>query len=558
MLKLRKDAEAFTPAEWGRILLRKKWQPSAECVIATNSSAKSIRIMKHQQRCHFQGWQGADLHRGREIEVKQGSGSFPRIPVPEWAGKLLMPSGDSSICVTKRDGRFFLKTLRLIERPTLVPCCFIADEFFLDKVVRKYAIGAEPRPYVRAEFETTLNALGKLRRDPLRALAGANTAVGLLTRKNILAGWSKKDRDAAASLRREMTSRQLKNGSWQDNTIQTACTVIRLLELGAKVGSRPIDKACRWLVATPEPCGFPGMFLSSPKLTKTYNDWRDKFSGVWKQFRLPKDSRPKEMFAENCDLFGRVISLNRGCHKWSLWSSAVSIEALLRCGYADDERVQKAIGTLLTMRFGGGSTIWCANGMRRSDLFFAESKGKPDFNITGDSMKSCRADWPQNERDVLKRIADHNNIQWSLGAGKSTLMRRSNNNDLGCSRIVQRALSWHPEYRGSSVEMVASLEQESMQGWDGLWPQDEVVAMLRLLERSNTSVAGAAVLRTLPSLIRYQGEDGLWDLGDFPGCGEHGGNSRQDVMIPEKDMTTYLILKTLKKFEFLETVLPDS
>ena len=95
-----------------------------------------------------------------------------------------------------------------------------------------------------------------------------------------------------------------------------------------------------------------------------------------------------------------------------------------------------------------------------------------------------------------------------------------------------------------------------MQGWDGLWRVNHVAAILSLLERSDTFAAGLAVLRTVPSLIRYQGKDGLWDLGRFPDF-RSPRDKRFKLLIPRKDVTSYLILKCLKKFGFLDALVPE-
>ena len=551
-----KPQEGLTAAQWARLLSRKKWRPNKECVIATSGSGKSIRVTKEQQRRLFRGWQGADLRGGQEIEIVHGSGNFPKIEIPEWASDALLQGRKGATCIIAREGRFFLKRLRLVEEPAHVPGCMIRDEFSPQEVVRSFSLDMEPRSYAYEDFEKAVAALGQFRHNPVRALVRCRSFHGLLARRDLAGSWADTDRASAEGLRRQIVARQLKNGSWENSTIATACTVMRLLQLGAKPAARPISRACKWLLASPEPEGFPGMFLSTPALTGTYNEWRDECAGAYKQFRPPKDYRAREEFAANSDLFGRVISVGRECHKWSLWSAAVAVEALVRCGHADAERVRTALCTFLTIRFGGGTKYWCSNVGRRSNVSFAKSTGAPDFDIARDYMKSERVDWPKSRIDVVRRVADRNHAQWSLSSGKTTLMRRACGDAFDCSGIIQRAFTWHHDYTGSSLEQLFSLEQASMQGWDGAWPNNHVGAMLSLLGQSETHASALAVLRTVPSLIRHQGSDGLWDLGQFPDPRDPG-RRQEECPIPPQDVVAYHILVCLKKFGFLDALLPS-
>lgn len=557
MSRTKKHDTEFSAAEWARLLSRSKWQPSVEHMVATTNSRKTIRIRKDQWRRWFRGWDGVELRQGQEIELVQGGGDGPKVELPDWAREHLALAAGDGLCVTERGGSFFLKRLRLVARPTRVPGCTVIDKFAADEVLRTYSLHGELGPYVPSEFAEVLNAVGRFKYDPLAPLKDVAGRVGLLARKELLGGWSKADKAAAAAYRKSLTTEQMADGSWQGSVIHTSCCVIRLLEAGARPTVPAIDRACRWLLSTPEPTGFPGLFLCSPELTAGYNDWRHETGGVWKQFRVPRTFQPKGDFADNSDLFGIAISREGGCHKWSLWSSAAALEALLRCGYVDHQRVVRAINGLLIKRFGGGTTIWCANCMRRSDLSFVDSTAEPDFNLPTIDMKADRVDWPMSARDVLGKVAGEEYRQWALGNDRSAMMREPYGALLDCSAVVQRALSWHPDHRGSTVEMTTSLEHASEQGWDGSWPANRVSLMLSLLERLDTSVAALAVLRSVPLLVRYQGDDGLWDEAQLPQFHDPRDRDHTELSPLPKEANSYMILKALKQFGFLDALLPD-
>ena len=550
----RRRDEEFTPEEWARILSRKNWRPSPERVVSADTSRNAIKVRKCQWQKHFRHWRGLSLREGKEVEVVQADGGGPKAELPDWARRQLSLDAGDGLCITEREGRFFLKKLRLVERPTRVPGCTIIDEFGQTEVIRAYALLGDFEATAQADLKGLLGAVGSFKHDPLTPLRQAEGRIGLLARRELLGGWTKTDRAKAAGYRRELTVNQLGNGSWQDSVTRTGFAVIRLLEAEAKPNSDSVARACRWLLALPEPDGFPGLFLCTPDLTNTFNEWREEMGGVWKQFRLPRNEG-RDAIVENCEMLGVGLPSNRGCHAWSLWASSVALEALLRCGHVSEDRVSRGINTLLAMRL-SGNTYWCANGMRRSDLTYRESNAAPDFNCLAPDLKADRIDWPTTRREVMGKAAGGRYCQWDLGRGKTALLRGPGDKTYDCSSIVLRALSWHPDYRGSSVEMTGSLECEGWQGWDGSWPNNHVSAMLVQLERFDTTVAALAVLRSVPLLIRQQGRDGLWDESTFPQLPYPGGEPRLPWSVLPKETSTFVILKALAKFGFLESLLP--
>jgi hypothetical protein len=135
------------------------------------------------------------------------------------------------------------------------------------------------------------------------------------------------------------------------------------------------------------------------------------------------------------------------------------------------------------------------------------------------------------------------------------VLRRPNLGSGDCSFIVHRGLSWHPAYRGSTLETLGALELEFRQGWDGVWTGNTLFFVFTTLERFSCPLAAFLVLRSIPLLIRTQGKDGFWhEAGEVVRQGWAVG--RGPLPRPTKEQTTFAVLKALKKFHLLSELLP--
>ena len=80
--------------------------------------------------------------------------------------------------------------------------------------------------------------------------------------------------------------------------------------------------------------------------------------------------------------------------------------------------------------------------------------------------------------------------------------------------------------------------------------------MLSLLERFSTPVAAFAVLRSVPLLIRQQGSDGYWDESRSEPLIQPGGKPCPWSPVA-KETSTFMVLRALRKFGFLDRLRPD-
>jgi hypothetical protein len=112
-----------------------------------------------------------------------------------------------------------------------------------------------------------------------------------------------------------------------------------------------------------------------------------------------------------------------------------------------------------------------------------------------------------------------------------------------CSVVVHRALSFHPDYHDSTLEIIAALECSYAQNPNGEWPGEYLSSMFNFLSRFHHPLSAFLILRSVPLLIREQRPDGFWEenQGKFP---------------PDKEVSTFMILTALRTYGFLDALMP--
>jgi len=549
----------FTAEEWAK-LLSKERRPSKERIVVIARHGKILRINKPQWRKHFQGFKGIRFKRGKEIRIAPAASGGPKANIPDWvASQLAVESGDP-LCISERDGAFYVKKLQLAERPTKVPGCTIIDTFGPTTVTRAFSLRPDPTRISHSSVRKLLPAVGKFRHDPVDALKHLNGRIGLLARKEFLGGWTSADKEAARAYRKALADGQQDDGSWHQSAAHTAFQLIRLIETGATLRYTPVAKAAEWLLSSSEPDGFPGLFMFDEEVTRRFNEWKSRHSGRDRGARQPAKGHVTT-FIDNRDLLG--VS-NSFCELRLTWTSAVATEALLRCGLAAERRVIRALNTQLAMRHG---MRWCGCGNFVAGIRHADSTDPLDFNSLPVVTKPPRGgavwmiDWPVDPSQILEKVSDNparGHLHYrhlSLGKNKAVLLRRPDKGSGDCSFIVHRGLSWHPAYKGSNLETLAALEWEYRQGWDGTWTGNALSFVFAGLERLSSPLGSFLVLRSLPALIRTQQPDGFWKEPDDV-VRQGWALSRSPLPPPTKEETTFAILKALKKFKFLDTLIP--
>lgn len=526
--------------------------PSRESVVGVTRFRKTVRVPKEAWRRHFADVGGLGLVAGDEIELTPAIDGGPRLALPDWAvAQLGVGSGDV-LCITERDGRYYLKALELAERQTEIPGCTVVDVFGDMTVRRTYANRPDIDAIQPEDLRSILSEMGSLRHDPFAPLIDVEGYVGLLARREFRGGWDADDLEMAETLMEEVVAEQTENGSWGNDVLETADRVIRLLELGVTATHPAIESAVEWLLALPEPVGLPGMYLVSEKLAKRFNQWKTKPGAKGRPHR-------RESKGELTRFWERVAYVHNyahdACELRLTWTSALVLEALLRCGLHEEPRVRRALNTLVALSGHGG---WCGCGYLDAKVDVPASGQPIDLNQFDVPLENSahHTDWFPGERDILAIVcgggrSGYDGTYWAMEAGgRQALLVKSWHSTGLCSMVMHRALSYHPDYAGSRLELLGALRLAYVQSAAGTWGETVYLSsMLGFLSRSTHPLAAFLVLRSIPLLIRTQRPDGMWAESPLR-------QEREALPVPSAEESSLLILRALGRFGYLEALWP--
>lgn len=226
------------------------------------------------------------------------------------------------------------------------------------------------------------------------------------------------------------------------------------------------------------------------------------------------------------------------CELRLTWTSGIAIEALLRCGLHQEPRIIKAVNTLLRINERGR---WCGCGYfdAREINFVPESLDPLDFNRLPVFRFSL------DDMSAARLVCDNHRLL-ALKVRKDRALLTNRFRSTGeCPMVVLRALSFHPQFPGSNFEANSVMSCASYLGMDGVEEDAYLSSVLGLLTGMTHAFAAFLVLRSIPVLIRRQGKDGLWREKPIRRCPS-----------PSKEESSFMILRALKKFGFLYSLLP--
>jgi len=530
------EDEELSGKEWAE-LLSKERELSDEKVIMTGIFSRTLKINKNDWDKHFTNSVGFAFKQGKEVEIIALKTGDRKGKIPEWVWNRLKVYPGERYCITERYGRYYLKKLELSKRITSVPGITVIDTFKWDSVNRMYADFLDIQRITSRNIERLLGLVGKFRYDPLSPFDKMTGRIGCLGRKELLGRPNKGDEQFLHQYLQHLADTQLENGSWEDNTMVTAFNIIKLHEAGATSKNPVLERGVEWLLSTSEPHGFPGLFMLSEKLVSRFNAWKARqprgHSG--RPHRRTTDGEARK-YLENRDVLSSISAWP--CELRLTWTSGIAVEALLRCGLHQEPRVVKAINTLLRINERGR---WCGCGYfdTREINFVPESIDPIDFNripvfrFSLDDMSAARLVCDNHRLLALKVSEDR--------AFLTTRFRSTGE----CPMVVLRALSFHPQFPGSSFEANSTLSCTGYLGTDGVEEDAYLSSVFGLLTGMTHAFAASLVLRSIPALIRKQGKDGLWREKPKRRCPS-----------PSKEESSFMILRALKKFGFLDSLLP--
>ena len=471
----------------------------------------------------------------------------PRIPLPAWAIEQLDLGSGDDVCITQRDGRFALKKLALRAQATPVPGCTVIDTFTDRLVTRSYAHHPDLDDIQLPTLQDWLSGMGRLRYDPLPPFEAMDGQLGLLARKTFMGGWTAADREAACTLRAHIAATQDPDGSWEGDVLFTAANLIRLRQLELPPDDPAPAKAAEWLLARPEPAGLPGLYLVSDELAERFNEWKCRPGATGR----PHRRESKGEFARFVDGVGYAINYAMdACELRLTWTTALVLEALLRCDLHLAPRVVRALNTLFALSGDGGGG-WCGCGYLDARVDVPASTAPADLNrftIPRGNIPHA-VDWFPEPNDILHPTFDGAYRSLQVDERRALRVKSWHNTGL-CTMVMNRALSYHPDYAGSTLEAIGALRLAYCQSAYGTWGEMvHLSSMLGFLARSTHPLAAFLVLRSVPRLIHAQRPDGLWQEASL-------AHSDKAFPPPTAEGSTYMILSALQRFGFLEPLLP--
>jgi hypothetical protein len=299
-----------------------------------------------------------------------------------------------------------------------------------------------------------------------------------------------------------------------------------------------------------EPLGLPGLFMFSNDLARRFNAWK---AGPGAKGRSHRRNVKRELWAflENRDLLPNLS--NSYCALRLTWATAVALEALLRSGLHEEPRVVRAINTLMALRGEGG---WCGCGYLDARVHIRPSEEPVDFGSVCVPQRNVPhlIDWFAEPREIAKwstgKQGEAYRAAQRVGPRQALLVRRFHSTG-DCSLVMHRALSYHPQYAGSNLETIAALECAFRQSENGTWGDAYLGAMFETMSHLRHPLIGFLILRSIPLLIREQGDDGLWQE-------ESSRSGWAEMPSPCRAQGTLRIVRGLKACGLLSALLPGA
>ena len=301
----------------------------------------------------------------------------------------------------------------------------VLDEFQPTQVVRWWSSDPDMTAISDGLLQRMLDAAGRLRLDPMPAIASMTDGALLPAKRELLGTLPRGDAPRLSTYVADVRRGQLKNGSWRNSAVTTAGSIIRLVQSGVGPDDAAVQAGLSWLEQSTEPVGMPGLFLYNESMGREYN--RRKADGAPLLDVRPDKQRAffdklsKEYFSPFLDLLPKT---GKACEPHTTWATALAPQALLRCGKADGPRVKRAIGTLMQYRSRykdcGG---WCGCGIFGSAL--AERAIDPSTPAFFDSVKI-----PKSNRDL------------EAGIGRAVaLLRRAREEETKGLAVIERIVA---------------------------------------------------------------------------------------------------------------------
>jgi hypothetical protein len=440
---------------------------------------------------------------GSEVPVDERN----RVGLPERARERLEVVGKTLVALVQRPRAVAVKRVEIVEQA--------GDWSRLVDVETAYALTrrVETNPMPK-------DLLPKLE-ERYQDLSLPHDAASFLRGKRTLPAWKARGllgqpEPSDDALREELVQERLEaqsaDGSWENQVMVTARSLRELADLGMTREDEPTRRAAGWLLDRPQSIHNPGMFFGTDELVaEQARIVAERQRGNRLRFREMKRSEQKRVMAGD-DL------IRTPCGPRIMWPNALVLEALLRFGYEQHERVQAALSFMRTHD-------WCECGYQHggsdwNDVAPLETEQVEAFEMG--CVNQFRYGGIHNLKELEQADMAHQPLQLPRVARTVTpdgdeYPLRMPDHIQGCEFITTRAMSRvrDPEmrrfaeahlWRFASRQRAPSGEFAKEKHGSG-FPQEGI---LEAVARYDHPASKVIVWRALPWIVEAQNEDGSW------------------------------------------------
>jgi hypothetical protein len=314
--------------------------------------------------------------------------------------------------------------------------------------------------------------------------------------------------------------KQLEDGSWEEQVPITARNLRELADLGMGKDDDEIRRAVSWLMKRPQSRYNPGMFFVTDDLVEKQEELieRRREHGSRERFRELRGSEIRLVKAGD-DLIGDP------CGPRIMWPNALVLEALLKLGYEENERVQSNLRTLMLSKIGRS---WCECGYQHGSCNLRkEPYMKEEIErIEKDSIEQFRYGGINSTKELETRDMVHKSgermpreAHETVRSGVDEYPLRMPSHLQGCELITTRALSQVKDEKmrrlaESHLWRFAGRQHSTDGGFTGKYPEkyfhNSQAGYLELFARYDHPVSRIMIMRTIPWILNNQNEDGSW------------------------------------------------
>ena len=455
-----------------------------------------------------------DETKGEEIELIKGN----RVRMPGEALRRLGITEKSLVGLVERKNAAAVKKVEIVERKADRSRIFdVETTCTLTRVTESNLMPSELLPKLKERYKDF-----KLRYDVRDFLKGRRTLKAWGTRR-ILGIPEPSDEKLRAKLIEERLKKQRGDGSWEGRVTITARNLRELADLGMSRDDDEIQSGVRWLVNRPQSPYNPGMFFATDEMINEQQE-------VIEQRRKQRGGA-RERFNKRRAIEVNLVKAGDSLIGWPCgpritWTTALALEALLKLGYEEEERVQAALRMLTMSR-------WCDNAqqhglsgtgeIRRREPYSIEEIEKIEENCIQQFRYGGISGTEEIERADMAHIPFYmRRIAYKSTPDGEEYPLRMPDVGGGCPLIMTRALS---QVKNKKLRRLAEAKLWKFAGWqhspDGSFPGKYAeryfkcpqAAFLSIFAGYDHPVAKTAILKMIPWIVENQNEDGSWGHG---------------------------------------------